>query len=469
MSSEKNTVGRKFIRTLSEYHMLSGKSSVLVGFSGGSDSALLLTLLSEIPGIQVYAAHLNHMIRGEEADRDERFCRDFCIKCGIPIFVLKTDIPRLSAERGTGLEETARNERYSFFSRISEKNRIDCIATAHNSSDNAETILFNLIRGCGTNGLCGIPPIRDNIIRPLILCSKEEILAECERRGIEYVYDSTNADTDYTRNFIRHRIIPSIKNLNPAFEKTVSETAYLLRTDKAYFSASTESFSLSSGRTLLSSLDDALLGRVLLREFRAAGLSPGYEHIRSAIKLIRSHTARFSLSMPSGTFVCDRNELFLESEESKIDPIKKTPLIPGINILSEDTAVLLNDNSADFSKDINKLKNIYKLSIHTSIDSAKINDVIFARKRQPDDSYVFGGMTRNVKKLLQSRKMTLKERLNLPVFALKDQIIWIPGFPTGDFCKPSEKSSVTELFYFSKKIKMDNSERNNIINGNEEY
>ncbi len=453
MSSEKNTLERNFKKALSEYHMLSGRSSVLVGFSGGADSTLLLTLLSELPGIKVYAAHLNHMIRGEEADRDERFCRSFCERMNVPIFVEKKDIPGLSAENGAGLEETARNERYSFFNRVSQKNRIDCIATAHNSSDNAETVLFNLIRGSGTNGLCGIPPIRDNIIRPLILCSKEEILSECEKRGIEYVYDSTNADTDYTRNFIRHKIIPSIKELNPSFEKTVSETADLFRTDKAYFSALTEKFSLSSGRAVIASLDNAPAGRVLLKEFRTAGLSPGYGHIRSAINLIRSDTARFSLSMPGGTFLCDRNELFCEREKKEAEPLKETNLTAGINILSEDAAVFLCDNFADFSKDINKLKNIYKLSIHTSIDSAKINDVICARSRRTDDSYTFGGMTRNVKKLLQSRKLTMKERQNLPVFALKNQIIWIPGFPAGDLFKPTEKSSVIKIFYFSKKIK----------------
>lgn len=206
MSAKYPPLPQKFQQALSDFDMLAGRRSVLVGFSGGADSALLLTLLSERRELRVCAAHLNHGIRGEEAERDEEFCRRFCLGINIPFFSARIDIPRLAAERKAGIEETARRERYAFFRRICEEEGLDCIATAHNATDNAETVLLRLIRGSGTDGLCGIPPVRDNIIRPLLLCTKEEILSECGRRGIRYVHDSSNDNTEYRRNFIRHRI-----------------------------------------------------------------------------------------------------------------------------------------------------------------------------------------------------------------------------------------------------------------------
>lgn len=185
----------------------------------------------------------------------------------------------------------------------------DCTATAHNASDNAETVLFNLIRGAGTNGLSGIPPVRGSIIRPLILCTKDEIVSECGRRGISFVFDSTNDDTDYTRNFIRHRIVPLAKEINPAFEDAVSSSSEILRRDRAHFDSLSSQYSLSSGRKILSSLDDAVLSRVLLDSLRNAGISPDSEHITNAAEMIRSEKVRSSLSLPGGVFSIDRDNL----------------------------------------------------------------------------------------------------------------------------------------------------------------
>ena len=150
------TAAGKFASAVKNHRMLEGRKTAVVGFSGGADSALLLVMMAEVLGTgNVLALHVNHMIRGEEADRDEKFCRDFCSERGIPFRAVRVDIPMLAKERGTGLEETARNERYRIFA-MAMREGYDCTATAHNASDNAETVLFNLIRGAGTNGLSGI-------------------------------------------------------------------------------------------------------------------------------------------------------------------------------------------------------------------------------------------------------------------------------------------------------------------------
>ena len=171
----------KYQTALSSFSMLKGLKSVLVGFSGGADSTLLLTLLAKESGIRVAAAHLNHGIRGEEALRDENFCIDYCKKLGIDIYVKHSDIPDIAKTHGLTVEEAARNERYKFFNEILNKQGYDCIATAHNADDNAETMIFNLVRGASLSGLCGIPPKRGRFIRPLLFCERREIEEYCNR------------------------------------------------------------------------------------------------------------------------------------------------------------------------------------------------------------------------------------------------------------------------------------------------
>ena len=164
----------KYLDTVSRYGMLKEGMSVLVGFSGGADSALLLSLLSQTDGITVAAAHLNHCIRGEEAIRDEYFCRRFCDENRITLYTKRVDVPKLAHESGLGIEEAARSARYEFFNDVCLEHGYDVIATAHNADDNLETVLLHLVRGTGLDGLCGIPPKRENIIRPLILYSKQD-------------------------------------------------------------------------------------------------------------------------------------------------------------------------------------------------------------------------------------------------------------------------------------------------------
>lgn len=452
MPSDSNALYSNFKKAISEFNMLSDKKSVLVGFSGGADSALLLSLLSKLEEITVHAAHVNHMIRGEEAERDEKFCVEFCKKLNIPLFICRVDIPKLSKKSGKGIEETARDERYAFFDKVIKENDIDCIATAHNASDNAETILFNLARGTSASGLCGIPPTRNKIIRPLIYCTKDEILAECDAKKIEYIYDSTNSDTNYTRNFLRHKIIPLFKELNPSFETSLLDMSSLLRADKLYFDKLCSLYSLSSGRSILSSLDNAILGRVLLKELRKNGVYPEANHIKKAKELLRSNVARFSLSMPGGTFVCDRNTLYVSNAQQKIKIIEKKELSFGLNIISDDSAIFLCNNLTDSIKDINKLKNIYKLSIHTSINFDKISDVMFVRERMSGDKYRYGGMMRSVKKLFQAKKWTLEEKSEIPIITHKEKITWIPFFPVSDDFKPEDSCSSLEIFFFSNRF-----------------
>ena len=174
-NSAMECVRQKLRAFIDEHHLLDGVRSLLVAFSGGADSTLLLTLLSEYQTISIAAAHLNHGIRGAEGDRDEAFCRTFCSERNIPFYASRADIPSLAAAHGCGIEETAREVRYAYFESLQREYGLDTIATAHHADDNLETVVMHLVRGTGLDGLCGIPPVRGNIIRPLLCCTRNQI------------------------------------------------------------------------------------------------------------------------------------------------------------------------------------------------------------------------------------------------------------------------------------------------------
>lgn len=206
--------------TINRNNMIAENQKVLVALSGGADSVCLLHVLYSLRnelGIEIFAAHLNHLIRGDEAERDENFVKELCEGLGVKVFFRHSEVQRLAAENKLTVEEMGRKERYRFFSDICKEHNIDKIATAHNRNDLAETVLMRIIRGTGLDGLVGIKYVReDNVIRPILDVSRSDIEKYCEENGLEFCTDSTNSDNDYTRNKIRNELIPYLKdNFNP--------------------------------------------------------------------------------------------------------------------------------------------------------------------------------------------------------------------------------------------------------------
>lgn len=222
-------------------HGMTNIGRVLVGLSGGADSIALLSVLCELSekyGFVVSAAHINHCLRGETAERDEEFSRAAAERAGVPFYLLRADVRGRAAEKGISEELAGREIRYEFFEKICEENGIDAIATAHHRNDNAETILMNFMRGSGISGLCGIPYRRGKIIRPLLDVTRAEIEHYCNEMSLEYVIDETNLETEYTRNKIRNILIPQIEQMfNPGFVQTVTRNAPVIATDEDYINS----------------------------------------------------------------------------------------------------------------------------------------------------------------------------------------------------------------------------------------
>lgn len=217
-----------------KYDMISSGDTIVCGLSGGADSVCLLLALrrlSEDMGFSVEAAHVNHCLRGDESNRDEDFCRKLCLRLNIPFTAAVCDVRSYAESESVSLEQAARDMRYQALCRIADGKKI---ATAHNADDNLETILLNLVRGSGIKGLSGIPPVRGNIIRPLLTVSRKEIENYLDSAGQNYVTDSTNLTDDYTRNKIRHNVIPVLKTINSSLADTTVRTADVLRSENDF-------------------------------------------------------------------------------------------------------------------------------------------------------------------------------------------------------------------------------------------
>ncbi len=225
----------KVSKTISDYGLLKNGERVLVGLSGGADSTALLLVLKEL-GYKVSAIHINHNLRGEEAKRDEAFCKELCEKMGIPFEAVSVDVKEYAAKNSLSVETAARELRYNAFSQSMQKNGIRILATAHHAQDNLETALLNLTRGTALKGICGIPIARGNIVRPLLYCTRQEIENYLSKENQPFVVDSTNLDDVCARNKIRLSVLPVLSSINSAYAENFTKTSQILRDEEDFLS-----------------------------------------------------------------------------------------------------------------------------------------------------------------------------------------------------------------------------------------
>ena len=425
----------QFSEALSDFSMESAlRSGVLVGLSGGADSVMLLHLLCEYrrraaADFRILSVHVNHGIRGAEADRDEAFARELSTSLGVEFVAYHIDVPTLARESGKGLEETARDARYSIFTDIiSSRNDISHIALGHNATDNLETVIFNMMRGAGSRGISGIPPVRDNIIRPMIYISKADVTSALDLVGVSYVTDSTNSDTAYTRNYIRHEIIPRLSKLTDTPEVSVRRMGQNIRVDGEYIDSVAERFLSDCGgapdAASLAELHPAVFYRVVTAMVaEVTDRSPERVHIDKIRSLLGGS---FSYDLPGGcSFVssCGSCRVIRAGEPTSFD----FPVYRGVNELPEYSAELvISDEKPEISH------NVYNFSIQADISSAIICGSLHLRSRRQGDSYRSRGMTHKVKKMLIDAKIPADLRDRVPILCDDRGIVWVAGFGARD-------------------------------------
>ena len=453
------TFTSRFQEELLKSNLISKSDRILVAFSGGKDSVCLLSLLHELKhilGIEIAACHVHHGIRGNEANDDLSFSQKFCEERNITFYSEYVDAPSYAKEKRLGLEESARILRYDILERIAATEGYQKIATAHTASDQAETVLFRLIRGSGFDGLQGIPARRGKIIRPLLPFYKEEILAFLEEKHIPFTEDSTNSDTVYSRNLLRGVILPEAKQINPSAEQALVRFSRIADEQHKMISALCDRWegkheiSPSSKKVPLNSLtdllkDDAmlpLLKEIIFRMVKPEKIGIDFLHYKAVIDLLKSPSEGKIIEIGNGfVFKIQSNYLVFSKNESKDPSIEfQVKLCIGENPLPlPETRIRISDKYEGKIENINKKL----LIIHAAFDKIKGN--LVARNRKEGDVIRIGNMTKSVKKLFQEEKIPQCYRDQIPLICDDLGIVWIPYVGLCDRVRKSDRDEVITI------------------------
>lgn len=431
------------------------EGGVLAALSGGADSVCLLHLLLSYRAesnadFPIAAAHLNHGLRGAEADRDEVFCASLCKALGVPFFSRRVDAAAYAAARKLSIEEAGRVLRYTFFEEILRAHPKFCrIATAHNQDDVCETMLFHLARGTGLNGLCSIPERRGAVVRPLLSVSRTEILEYNRQNGIDFVTDSTNASDTYSRNRLRLRVLPELEAVCPGCADNMARAAALFKKDADYLDGEAKKVydKLENAGSLntkpAQNIHQALLSRVLLLLYNNSGFSElSAVHIAALCEKIAGGSENFTLSLPGARAVCARGVLHFEAPERPKAAFSH-PVILGQPRLLENGVLLLvtkAQNPAGFEK-----------AHRTRIRAEFAARPLTVRSRLAGDRIVSFGTRHKVKRMICDKKLTAAEKERLFFLCDGEQLLYIRGLATADaaFCPDGEKDALY-VFYLDK-------------------
>ena len=418
--------------------------SVLCAVSGGADSVFMLHMLKKLcerRKIKICAAHFEHGIRGDESMRDASFVAEMCENLGIECMIGHGDVPEYARQNRMGLEEAGRKLRYDFLEETSEKLGCDYIATAHNADDNAETVLFNLTRGAGGKGLCGIPQMRGKIIRPILGITRDEIEEYLRINNISHVEDSTNDSDDYSRNLIRHRVMPALREINPAISFAVSRTAELLRRDEECLSELAEAFIEKNydGKSVpakeLSELPDAIASRVIRQ---ILGENVPFVHINAVLALARKNELGYADIC--GRRICvDQGRIYFNDRRGVSIP--ERPLaIDGATDIPE-AGIKIKTCFDVFNQDVNgsltTLQLKYENICHDLSCSGRKNGDKFAPAGR--------GCTKKLKSLFLERKMTQAQRDKTVVIRDGESVAAVIGFGIDEKYKGADGDKVLKI------------------------
>lgn len=424
----------KVIRFTHENTLISLPSTVLVGVSGGADSMALLHVLHTWPeeGLRVCAVHVHHGLRGSEADRDEALVRRFCADNAIPLEVVHADVRALAQQKQCGLEEAGRHVRYATFEQLRERLGADYIATAHTASDAVETMLMHLVRGTGVSGLVGIPAKRGCVVRPLLSCTRQEIEDYCAAQAIPFITDSSNTDTAFTRNRIRHELLPALRALNPSIDSALLRLRDSAVQDEAVWQQ-------MAGEALTSKhADDSVDSAAFLRQppsvrvrmwKRLLAQNGCFSFTEKHIDALEAALSanRGTVYLPDGYYVTvssDRIKCFDASPE-RVDGTIAVPILPARIVLGGQEHVLQM-----FSRDeMGTFQNVHKKFFKYSIDCDRIQGGLYLRCRRDGDEFhpACRRVGKTLKKLYQELRVPVYYRDTYPLLCDDAGILLMPG------------------------------------------
>jgi len=400
---------------------------LLAAVSGGRDSMYLLHRLLELFPDRVACAHFDHRLRGEESDRDREFVGNHCAALGIPCRLGSGDVAAFAAKNGLGIEEAAREMRYAFLQSAAEELGAKCILTAHTAEDNAETILLNLARGTGLRGLCGIPPVRGNILRPMLEITRREIDLYIREKSIPYVEDSTNAEDIYARNRLRRSALPALESVNGAYAENIARAARFLREDEAFLSGLAEDYLRATPTPTVSgllALPAPVRARVL-RRFLGGELSA--VHLEAVEALLRGKPVG-EVSLPGHILRRERDTLLPDPEASSA--FSEFVLAPGEQFS-------LPNGTWHFKCEFTENNGKNRCDIHNLFfNYESICGKITVRPRREGDIFhpAGRGCAKTLKKLFSEAKIPVLQRAQIPVICDGQGVIGVFGFGVDRRC-----------------------------------
>lgn len=443
--------------------MISPKDTIVAGVSGGADSMCLLNLLLDMRDeyeIRIIAVHIHHGIRGAEADEDMQFTEDFCKKHNVEFYGERFDIPTFAKEKHLSSEEAGRLKRYETFNRVLNQcnnTSYGKIAVAHNMDDNTETFLFNLFRGTGLTGLTGIRPVRGNIIRPVLCLSREEILAYLKEKNVTYRTDCTNEQTEYTRNKIRLKLLPYIKeNINEGAKANINRTAVMLGQMADYMERQAEEMykkyvkENEKGCLLGTGLweqDKVIVSMVIRKAIeKTAGRLKDITslHIESIVGL-GNNTVSKSVDIPYGIKAqktYDGVNLFKENKN--YEQIYEQDINFKLeDILNNEGMVETYKGKVSFVIEKNKCIDLREKIYTKLMDYDILNGDLSIRNRKAGDYMIIGnaGQKKKLKDLLIDLKIPREQRDSLLLLAKGQEILWIIGYRMSERCKITEETT----------------------------
>lgn len=489
---------QKVRKTMEELHMVSGGETILAGVSGGADSVCLLLMLEklqQVMGFKLESVHVEHGIRGQESREDAAFVEKLCREHGIPLHMIEVDVPGYSAQTGKGVEEAARELRYRAFASLNGK-----IALAHHMEDNAETILFQLVRGSGVKGLCGMQPIRvdeDGVvyIRPLLQLHRSEIEEYLEAEGQAYCTDSTNLELDYSRNFLRNVVLPQLAQVNAQSVEHINAAAGRLREVWEYLETETDRVweelvhieadgGLRIATEELLELHPAMQKELLLRAIATVGgrrKDVTAVHVEDVLELCRKQSGRKLALANDVCAVREFGDICLvkrESEETVASTVKEDvgeshdvkrgsdrvevtadmlqelcmsgqPLVIPVGTKGECLRIRISPNERQGRNEVSAIE-IAKKPYTKWLDYDKIKQGFCIRTRQTGD-YLIGDAAGHRKKLKQyfiDEKIPVGRRETMWLLAQESLVFWAVGGRISEHVKvTADTKTIIELQY----------------------
>ncbi len=431
---------KKVIEIIEEYNMIEENSNIIVGLSGGADSVSLFHILLDYNKnnkFNIIPVHINHGVRGAESDRDEKFVIDLCKKNNLKCKVYKCNINQLSKELKITEEEAGRKFRYESFRQEYKDNIVNKIAVAHTKNDQSETVLMRIFRGSGLKGLCGIDIVNEDIIRPLLTSSREEVEKYCDENNLKYINDSTNKKTIYTRNKIRLELIPYIeKNFNKNIVNTLCKTSDILREEENYIDSQVlENYNMIANESdgeivlnisLLKTNHIVIVKRIIRKAFLNLNnnlVNLNSKHINSIVKLIYGNSGK-KVNLPFHITV-------KVSYDHLIFTKKDLPIVDESFFyeLKENFSIYVKEGNfyVTMSKDIlnyneNKNNTYTKIFYYDNI-----NGSFCVRSRKSGDKIFLNHIngSKKIKNYFIDEKIDIKYRSKIPMLAIDNEILWI--------------------------------------------